>query len=136
MTVDRLFVMHVIIAVEEQWFAPGNAESPIKVERRHHIDAILFAATDEDEAYRMAIDWLPGFSDSHHDGVGDLTRMFAVGLHELDEVSLRVADLSAAVREMYGVDVGKYDPSMVDITGLPQVRSKDELQVFRAGGPG
>ena len=128
---ERLFVMQVVVAVEDQWFAPGTAGPPIRAERRQYIDAHLFAADDEDGAYRTAVDWLPGFSDSNHDGPGDLTRMFAVGLHQLEEVSPRVADLSTAVREVYGVDVGGYDPSAVDAAGIPRVRAREELEVFR-----
>lgn len=131
---DRLFVVQVVVAVEDQWFGPGTDGPPIRAERRHHIAAHLFAATDAEAAYATVTDWLPGFSDANHDGSGDLTRMFPVGLHQLEEVLPRLAELPAAVRDLYGVDVGGFDPSDVDAAGVPRVRVRDELEVFREPG--
>ncbi len=128
---ERLFVVQVVVAVEDQWFAPGTDGPPVRAERRHHLDAHLFAAADAEAAYRTAAGWLPGFADANHDGPGDLTRVFAVGLHQLEEVFPRRAELSAAVDELYGVDVGGFDPCAVDAAGVPLVRAKDELEVFR-----
>jgi hypothetical protein len=131
---DRLFVMQVVVAVEDQWFAPGTDGQPVQVERRHHIEAQLFAAADAEAAYRTAVGWLPGFSDANHDGPGDLTRIFAVGLHQLEEVIVGLAELPAAVQGLYGVDVGGYDPSEAEAAGVPRVRAKGELEVFRRPG--
>ena len=47
---DRLFVVQVVVAVEDQWFAPGTDGPPIRAERRHHIAAHLFAAPDAEAA--------------------------------------------------------------------------------------
>ncbi|MDY3556527.1 hypothetical protein R5W24_005693 [Gemmata sp. JC717] len=129
---DRLFVMQVVVAVEDQWFAPGTDGPPVRSERRYRIDAQLFAAPDVEAAYRTAVAWLPGFSDTNHDGPGDLTRMFAVGLHQLEEVLPRRCELAAAVGEPYGVDVGGYDPSDADADGVPRLLDRNELEVFRA----
>ena len=128
---ERLFVAQVVVAVEDQWFAPGTDGPPVRAERRHRIEAYLFAAADAEAAYRTAVEWLPGFSDANHDGPGNLTRIFAIGLHQLENVLPRVTDLPTAVQEQYGVDVGGYDPAAVVAHGVPQVRGRDELDVFR-----
>ena len=83
----------------------------------------MFAAADAEAAYRVACEWLPGFEDANHDGRGDRTRMFAVGIHQIEDV-LR------EVRELYGVDVGGYDQVAVDPAGVPRVRAKAELAIF------
>ncbi|QEG30926.1 hypothetical protein GobsT_57440 [Gemmata obscuriglobus] len=115
---DRMFVMQVVVAVEGLWFAPGTDGPPVRSQRRHRIDAQLFAAPDAEAAYRTAVAWLPGFSDKNHDGPGESTRMFAIGLHQLEEVLPRRSELSTAVGEPYGVDVGGYAPSDVDSDGV------------------
>jgi hypothetical protein len=66
----------------------------------------LFAAADAEAAYRVACEWLPGFADANHDGPGDRTKIFALGVHQIEEVLPAPDDLPAAVRELYGVDVG------------------------------
>ncbi len=128
---NRLFVVQVVVVVEDQWFDSGADCPPTRFERQYHIDAFLFAATDEEAAYCTAVGWLPGFSDVNHDGHGDLTQMFAVGLHQLEEVTHRRDQLSAAVGEVYGVDLGGFDPGDVDATGVPRIRDREELEVFR-----
>lgn len=132
---ERLFVAQVVVAVEDQWFAPGTDGPPVRAERRHRIEAYLFSAADAEAAYRTAVEWLAGFSDANHDGPGDLTRIFPIGLHQLEDVMPRVAELPTAVQELYGVDVGGYDPAAVDAHGVPRVRGRDELEVFRVQQP-
>lgn len=129
---ERLFVVQVVVAVEDQWFAPGADGPPVRAERRYRIDAHLFAAADAEGAYRTAVAWLPGFSDANHDGPGDLARVFAVGLHQLEEAAPRRGELSAAVGELYGVDLGGFNLCEVDPAGVPRVRAREELEVFRA----
>jgi hypothetical protein len=128
---QRLFVLQVVIVEENLWFAPGTSAPAIRSERSYHVESQLFAAPDAEAAYRLASEWLPGFSDSNHDGPGDQTRSFAAGLHELEEILPRAGELPSAVRELYGVDVGRYDPSDVDADGVPLVRARDQLSVFR-----
>jgi hypothetical protein len=132
----RLFVAQVVVVEENQWFAPGTSGPPIRRERRLYIHSSLFAAHDADEAYRTICDWLPGFSDANHDGPGDLTSYFAIGLHELEEVLPRLDELPTALAERYWLDVGVYDPAAVDADGVPLVRARDQLEVFRRAGLG
>ena len=129
---DRLFVLQVVIAIEEQWFAEGREGPPTRSARRHGIDESLFAAADEDDAFRIASEWLAddGFSDSNHDGEGDLTRIFAIGIHQLEEVS-RVTEVAEKTHELYGVSLPGFYLGDVDSNGVPLVRQKDELEVFR-----
>ncbi len=131
---DRLFAAQFVVAEENQWFAPDTSGPAIRSERRHHIAGQLFTATDEEDAYRKAIEWVPGFSDSNHDGPGDLTQIFAVGLHQLEELIPGAGELIAALRQPYGADIGTFDPLDVDDAGVPRVRSRDELEVFRRPG--
>jgi hypothetical protein len=133
---QRLFVVQVVVAHEQQWFAPGTGGPPVRRERRHYVESRLFAAPDAETAYRIACDWLPGFSDANRDGPGDLTEIFAIGLHQLEELLPRLGELPSAVKEVYGIDVGLYDPSAVDAEGEPLVRARDQLDVFRFPTPG
>ena len=128
---ERLFVAQFVVAVENQWFAPGMHGPPTRVERRHHIEAQLFTATDTEAAYQLTCEWLPRFSDDNLDGPGDLTRIFAVGIHQIEELQPAPDELGTAVRELYGVDVGGYDPAAVDATGVSLLRDKAELSIFQ-----
>jgi hypothetical protein len=129
---DRLFVLQVVIAIEEQWFAEGGEGRPLRTTRQHRIDDSLFAAADEDDAFRLASDWLANdaFSDSHHDGEGHLTRIFAIGIHQLEEVA-RVSEVAAKSHELYGIRLPGFYLGDVNPSGVPQVRQKDELELFR-----
>jgi hypothetical protein len=105
---------------EDQWFAPGTRSPPIRSETSYVIESQLFAATDEDDAYRIVSGWITdeGFSDSHHDGKGDLTSLFALGIHEIEEI-VGLNDLPEAIHELYGVRLPSVIPSEVDYKGAP-----------------
>ena len=128
---ERLFVAQFVVATEEQWFAPYTNTPPIRIEREYFVRSQLFIARDAEAAYQIASDWLPGFSDSNHDGPGDLTLFSAIGIYELEEVIPNASELLAAAREPYGVDVGGYGPWATDSAGVPIIPSKAELSVFR-----
>lgn len=127
---DRLFVLQVVVAIEEQWFAVNRKGPPVRTERKHRITDCLFGAVDEDDAFRIANEWLAGYSDANHDGEGDLTRIFAVGIHELEEVG-RVSKVAHDAQEMYGIALPGFYLGDIDASGVPLVRSKDQLRVFR-----
>lgn len=132
MAYDRLFVLQVVVAIEEQWFAASREGPPTRTERRHRIDDLLFAASDEDDAFRIASERLANdaFSDSNHDGDGDLTRIFAIGIHQLEEVA-RVSEVAEKTHELYGIALPGFYLGDVDSSGVPLVRQKEELEVFR-----
>ena len=132
MPYDRLFVLQVVVAIEEQWFAEGCEGLPTRTERRYAIDHSLFAATDEDDAFLKSSEWLTNnaFSDDNHDGEGDLTRMFAIGIHQLEEVS-RLSDIAEKTHEMYGIALPGFYLGDLDSSGVPLLRPKEELEVFR-----
>ena len=46
-------------------------------------------------------------------------------------VLFRLSDLSAAVLEIYGLEVGVYDPLEVSAEGVHACDTKGELEVFR-----
>ena len=79
----------------------------------------------------MAVEWLPGMRDSNHDGAGDLAVEYSTGLHGIEEVTFGGDDLVTALQDIYGVQVGCYDPRDVDADGMPTVRTKKELDIFR-----
>ena len=129
---QRLFVAQVVTGVEEQWFAPGTDGPPIRTERCYGIEQALFAAADEDDAYRLVSEWLENdaFSDMDHDGIGDLRRFFGVGLHQLEEVGT-LQDFPDVVCGVYGVSLSVFNLTDVDANGVPLVRVKEQLEVFR-----
>ena len=128
----RLFVAQVVSAIEEQWFAPGTDGPPIRTQRMYGIEQTLFAATDEEDAYRIVSRWLEqgNYADMNHDGDGDLTRYFGIGIHQLEEVETLDA-FPAAVRDISGVSLPEFSLAHVDRNGVPIVREKDQLEVFR-----
>jgi hypothetical protein len=127
----RLFVVQVVMVQEEQWFAPEISGPPTRSERRHYVESSLFAAPDAEAAYEMVCESLRGYSDANHDGPGDRTEYFALGLHQLEELTERLADLTEAVQGPYGLEIGLYDPADADAAGVPLVRARDQLEVFR-----
>jgi hypothetical protein len=132
---DRLFVLQVVTAIEEQWFAAGYHEiggSPVRTERTYVIEQKLFAARDEEDAFGIATHWLPGFSDANHDGRGHLTVYFAIGIHELEEVAhlSEVAEKTHA-HDLYAFDLPSFNCNDIDSTGMPLVRQKEKLEIFR-----
>ncbi|HEV3005026.1 MAG TPA: hypothetical protein VGX78_11225, partial [Pirellulales bacterium] len=124
--------------IEEQWFPEDTCERPDRIERAYGIDESLFAAADEDEAYRIASGWVGdpedqesgGFFDCNHDGPGDLTRIFALGIHQLEEVTL-LRSFEEQLHEPYGIGLRGFYLGDIDSNGVPLVRQKEELEVFR-----
>ncbi len=131
MTGLRLYVAHYVMVYEDQWFAPDTDNPPIRSEKCYLVVSQLYAALDAEEAYRLAVSWLPGMSDSSHDGAGDLLLQYSTGLHQIEEVKFGGEDLLAALRDDYGIEVGRYDPEDVDTDGMPTLRSKRDLDIFR-----
>lgn len=127
---DRLFVLQVVIAHEDQWFKP-ETNVVLRTERQYSIDAMLFAAADEHDAYKTATDWLEndGFSDANCDGYGDITRIFSVGIHQLEEVA-SLSDFADKSRDTYGLTLPNFWLPDIDSDDKPRVRQKDELQAF------
>jgi len=132
MAFDRLFVVQVVVAIEEQWFGESREEPPIRSARRYRIDEFLFAAADVDVAFGIASEWLANdaFSDSNHDGEGDLTRIFAIGIHQLEEVT-RLSEVAEKTHDVYGIALPGFYLGDVDSGRIPRVRQKEELEVFR-----
>jgi hypothetical protein len=128
---DRLFVLQVVVIHEHLWFCPFS-EDVERTERDYTIDQLLFAAFDEETAYNQAVNWLArdGFSDSHHDGRGDRTNVSGAGIHQLEEIVSR-GHFPREVENLYGVHLPGFDPECRDSKGMPVVRQKENLEVFR-----
>ena len=123
--------------LRNQWFAPGaryhvptaGEPMPIRVERHYSIQVMLFPAADEEAAYRTAVEEAANESDVNFDGPGHRNIYYTLGLHELEEYA-NAADFAADL-ERRGVWVTSFDPTAVDSGGVPLVRAKHELEVFR-----
>ncbi len=108
-------------------------------ERSYYVESTLFPADDAEQAYRTALGWLPSFDytyGTYPDGPGDIAKLSAIGIHDLEEITPLASGLASALGELYGVEVGRYDPKAVDADGVPLVRSRDDLEVFRRPGAG
>ncbi len=127
----RLYVAQYVMVYEDQWFAPDTDGPPIRSEKCYRVVSQLYAALDAEVAYRLAVSWLPGMRDSSHDGEGDLLLEYSTGLHQVEEALFGCDDLPLALRTDYGLEVGHYDPKDIDAGGMPTVRSKKELGIFR-----
>lgn len=130
----RLFVLQVVLVIEDQWFEYGYSSSavPSQVRKDYQIEEMLFSAADVEAAYRAARSWIEGgaFTDANHDGDGDVTKYYALGIHELAETTC-FSELSEELAGPYGVELPGFSISAVGAEGVPLVRSKDELEVFR-----
>ena len=128
---DRLFVLQIVVVHEDQWLKP-ETEIVLRVDRQYSIEAMLFAAADEHDAYNTATDWMAsnGFSDAHHDGRGDRTRIYSVGIHQLEEIAT-IGDFADRSRGTYGLDLPGFWLADIDSDGVPAVRQKDDLEAFR-----
>lgn len=127
----RLFVVQVVMVQEEKWFAPGTNGPPTRSERQYYLESSLMAAPDAQAAYEKACASLRGLSDANCDGPGDRTEYFALGLHQLEELTARLGDLTEAVQDSYGLNLGIFDSADVDVAGVPRVRGREELEVFQ-----
>ena len=128
---DRLFVVQVVIVAEEQWL-DSNTYVVNRTEREYCIHNHLFAADNEEDAYQIVCGWIEGesFSDGNHDGVGDVTRIFAIGIYDLTEID-PLSQLKKTTHDIYGVDLPGFCLDDVDTQGIPVIKQKQELEVFR-----
>ena len=137
----RLFIAQWVHVCETQWFAPGaqyhvptaGDPTPARAERHYSIQVMLFPAADEEAAYRKAIEEAANESDVNFDGPGQRNLYYTIGLHELEEY-VNAADFAADLQRR-GVWITTFDPSAVDAGGVPLVRAKHELEIFRLQGP-
>lgn len=125
-------MLQVVLAIEEQWFAPFTDNSPIRTSRTYRLEELLYAAQDEEAAYQCASQWIANhaFSDSNHDGEGDLTKYFALGIHQLEEVT-PLNEIPEKAHNLYGIPLTGFSLSDIDQHGVPLVRPKEELEIFR-----
>jgi hypothetical protein len=132
MTSDRLFVAQIVMVMEDQWFAPNTDGPPIRLMRRFAIESVVFAALDEEDAFRIVSGWLEhdAFTDANHDGPGDLMQISARGIHQLEEVP-RLAQWEQKTRDSYGITLPSFYLGDIDSQGAPSVREKQDLEVFR-----
>jgi hypothetical protein len=138
----RLFIAQWVQVSEAQWFAPGvyyhhpasdGNPTPERVERHYSIQVMVFPAEDEESAYRKAIEEAENDSDINFDGPGQRNVYHTLGLHELEEYPS--AENFGGDLERRGVWITAIDPNDVDATGVPRVRTKDELEIFRLKRP-
>jgi hypothetical protein len=67
--------------------------------------------------------------EAHHpSGLGACH--FGIGIHQLEEV-VTLDAFPAAVRDISGVSLPEFSLAHVDRNGVPIVREKDQLEVFR-----
>lgn len=121
----RLFVAQIVVMLEDKWFDETNKLK--KSEKSYAIHSQLFAADDEDSAYEKVQGWLEnkGFSDSTHDGPGDLTEMSAMGIHQIDEI-VTLEQFEEASKDIYGVSL----PVFQSATPPAVIHDKSELEIF------
>lgn len=127
----RIFVAQIVIAIEDQWLN-SNSEV-VRSQKSYAIHSQMLCADDEESAFLRVQSWLDneGFSDTNNDGAGDRTNMYALGIHDLEEI-VQLSQLAEALEEPYGVDLPVVSLKNLDTTsGAPLVREKRDLEVFR-----
>ncbi len=103
--------------------------TPERSERHYSIAVMVFPAVDEETAYEKAVKEAASDTDMNLDGPAHRNLYFTLGLHELEEYPCAenfTDDLAAR-----GVWITAIDSSAVDEAGVPRIRAKDELEVFR-----
>jgi hypothetical protein len=106
----------------------GGAK-PARFERHYSIQAMLFPAEDAEAAYRKAVEEADIDSDANFDPPAHRTVYYSLGLHQLEEYP--GAENFSADLHSRGVWIARFDPQDVDVNGVPRVRVKAELDVFR-----
>jgi hypothetical protein len=128
---NRLFVVQVVIVIEQQWL---DTKTYIvnRTERQYNTVSHLFAAEDEEDAYKIVSGWIDGesFSDANHDGAGDMTEIFALGIYDLTEIE-PLSQLQAKTHDIYGVDLPGFYLGDLDESKVPVIKKKEEMEVFR-----
>ena len=110
----------------------GNP-TPARSERHYSIQVMVFPAADEEAAYAKAVEEAANDSDVNFDGPGHRNLYYTLGLHELEEYP--GAENFSSDLERRGVWITAIDSSDVDAAGVPRVRAKGELEIFRLKRP-
>jgi hypothetical protein len=135
----RLFIAQWVHVWEAQWFAPGvhyyhpksdGDPTPTHSERHYSVQVMVFPSSDEEAAYQTAIEEAANDTDVNFDGPGHRNLYYTLGLHELEEYPC--AENFADDLARRGVWITSVKSSDVDSAGVPRVRAKEELEVFRS----
>lgn len=125
----KFFTAHFVLVEEHQWFRPGT-EDPERVEQRYYIDSCLFVSENTEAAFQHAQSRVPDFNDANHDGPGDLTKYYSLGLHDLEALDAAPAVFPAEVSKEFGLAVGHLRWDGIGRNEIPVVRQKHELSAF------
>ncbi len=131
---QRLFCAQIVILMEDLWFAP-QSDLVTRSEAKYQLACQIIMALDAEDAYKKVKSWIDGngFSDSNHDGLGDLTRFSTLGIHEIEEID-SLPDLRKSLADLYGTYLPVFNLWDVDEQGRPLIRSKEQLEIFRLFG--
>lgn len=121
-----IYIVHFLTREDNVWLNDHTPQVVIRREERRYIASHLFAASDAEAAYVLAMDMLPGMSDAHHDGPGHRTGLESLGLFDLDDIQV-FGSLDAEVNGTYGIDAGVL---FVDQLLRAEPRKKSELSLF------
>ncbi len=130
-SVQRLFCAQIVVLMEDLWFAP-QSDLVTRSQVKYQLACQIIMALDAEDAYKKVQSWIEGngFSDSNHDGLGDLTRFATLGIHEIEEID-NFGDFRKSLADLYGAHLPGFNLWDVDEQGRPLVRSKEQLDIFR-----
>jgi hypothetical protein len=131
MASERLFVATFVVVHEQRWCKKPDLLELERTEKNYHLESRLYAAGDSEQAYEIATRWIPGFKDSNYDGPSDENRYYSIGIYDIDELTSTPQTLERKVHELYGVDGGNISCKDISPAGVPQVKSKNELSIYR-----
>ena len=132
MNQQKVYLAQYVVVTEERWFQSPDFDHPVRIERSGRVHSVIFTSSDAEDAFCKASSWIDGFEDANHDGPGDLSLMTAVGIHDIEQICDDPHFLPEKLADVYGLDVGVFDPVQVDEDGIPLVREKDQLSIFGA----
>lgn len=122
-----LYVANFVKIIENIWFANTEPYEVIRRTEEYFIESFLFAASNADMAFDRASEMIGSLSDANNDGPGDRTNIRCLGIHQLEKIDLFGLSFDEAVRDVYGLDVGRVTFNEV----TPTIRKREELDVFR-----
>ncbi len=127
MNMGNIYVAYFVIVYEDIWF---EWESDVikRKETSYGLQGQMFIGSDLESAYEIAKGMVGGMDDAHHDGEGDLFKMYSTGINSLEEITSFNSDFTDQLNDAYGIDCGVIIiESAFSKEMKPKVKSKDEL---------
>lgn len=129
----NVYVAQIVSVVEDRWYETGYDDSPlVRSQKRYFLTQRLLVAPDADAAYRRVRAESEADTDCNHDGEGHKTFFYDLGIHEIERLDWPPGEFARRIQAGESESLGTFARADLDRQGLPRVRSRDELLIFRS----